>query len=468
MGGIIAGRGFDFQTRYAACQLPIWLKDKCFHQLFYEGTGDVDIRFQQDGRSSRIHLQVKDHEVSVLEFKEVIAHFRTLDAQLPGTYQSFTLVCPSLAAKLRSVESGLARFRNAKPFYDDAAEALAPTKEELDARLRKIGLSDESIDFVHAKLSFDVGHSDLHHDDRATDLFVGRLLSHPSYEAKFRAMVQPAFAELLRAIDANRGSVLERSHVEQILQAAVVTAQLTEKTVTLCIHNWTREAFEGPTDYLLDWSECFERSSRRVPSPEIWDGRFLPELTSLRQKIAAERAERIIRFRGKCALSTGVALGATFPIVGGWIFEIPQPPSKRPWRSDAKPTSPNFQFEVVGGDETGTDLVVGLNIRGDAREEILQYIRSSGRIPKLFVFMEPSSKGSQSIAGSEEACGFAQFARERIGEILKQHHVRGIRLFFYGPFAFAVFLGQQLTSLGEIQLFEYQDPGCVPSCLLKT
>ena len=27
-GGITAGKGFDFQTRYAACQLPVWLLQK--------------------------------------------------------------------------------------------------------------------------------------------------------------------------------------------------------------------------------------------------------------------------------------------------------------------------------------------------------------------------------------------------------------------------------------------------------
>jgi hypothetical protein len=41
-------------------------------------------------------------------------------------------------------------------------------------------------------------------------------------------------------------------------------------------------------------------------------------------------------------------------------------------------------------------------------------------------------------------------------------------LFFFGPFALAVFLGQQLTAVGQIQLFEYQDPGYVPSCTLRT
>src|SRR4051812_6006491 len=92
MGGITAGKGFDFQTRYAACQLPLWLLENTFHQLFVEGTGDIDIRYAEAGRSARIHLQVKDHEVAPAEFKEVLKHFRQVDTGLPGVYKCFTLV----------------------------------------------------------------------------------------------------------------------------------------------------------------------------------------------------------------------------------------------------------------------------------------------------------------------------------------------------------------------------------------
>jgi hypothetical protein len=44
--------GFNFQTRYAACHLPHWLKEGNFHQPFFEGTGDIDIRFVDAGQSS--------------------------------------------------------------------------------------------------------------------------------------------------------------------------------------------------------------------------------------------------------------------------------------------------------------------------------------------------------------------------------------------------------------------------------
>ena len=116
MGGINAGKGFDFQIRFAACQLPVWLGDTAFYQLLYEGTGDIDIRFLERGQSSRIHIQVKDHDVSLTEFKESLAHFRRLNSDLPGVYKCFTLVCSGLAQKLRPIEMGLARFRNVAPF----------------------------------------------------------------------------------------------------------------------------------------------------------------------------------------------------------------------------------------------------------------------------------------------------------------------------------------------------------------
>jgi hypothetical protein len=106
MGGIVAGDGFDFQTRYAACHLPIWLLDG-LHQLLFEGTGDIDVRFVNQDVSTRIHIQVKDNEVSLGEFKKVIKHFHDVNSSLPsGTYKKFTLACPSIAAKIRPIETG--------------------------------------------------------------------------------------------------------------------------------------------------------------------------------------------------------------------------------------------------------------------------------------------------------------------------------------------------------------------------
>ncbi len=468
MGGINAGKGFDFQTRYAACHVPVWLLEEAFHQLFFEGSGDIDLRYIEAGKTSRIHIQVKDHDVTPGEFKAIIEQFRQLDSAHPDTYKCFTVVCPSLSSTLRPIETAVRRFRGAKAFYDDKPGALAPTKEELDQRLRDAGLGDY-VDFIHAKVYIDVGHGDMHHDDRAINHFISRLLNHPDYADKVRAMVQPAFAEILRAIGASKGNVLERAEIERLLRAAVVAGVAGEKKITVWLQNWTSESFDPPADYSLDWSPHFDRSTRKVPSPETWNNELIPELIALKKKMLTERKERVVRFRGKCALSSGVALGAIFPTVGGWAFEIPQSPSKEAWRSDTPATNPyDLRVEVIEGSQEGGDIVLGLNIKGDGRQDIIKYVESTGNPPRIFAFMSPPSQGAQSIGGAGDACAFAQAVRENLGQLLKKYQLRKTHIFFYGPFALSVFLGQHLTSVGEIQLFEYQDPGYVPSCTLRT
>jgi hypothetical protein len=369
MGGITASKGFGFQTRYAVCQIPAWLLDPTFHQLFHEGTGDIDTRFQEGERSSRVHIQVKDHNVAPAEFSEVVAQFQKRDAELSGIYTCFTLVCPSLSESLQAIETGLARLRNAKPFYDDVAAAIAPTKAELDRRMRSLGLRQELIDFIHTKVKIDIVQGDLHDDERASDVFIAQLLKHPEYRQLIRAAVEPAFAELLRAVDAKRGAVLTRADIEDILQRSTVSVASTEKAITVCVQNWTSETYDIPADYVLDWSQEFDRSTRRVPTEDVWNNRLLPELKALREKIARERKERFIRFRGRCALSTTIALGATFPVVGGWTFEVPQPPALEPWWSGVTPATP-YEMHVDVVDADGADIVLGLNIRGDGREDV--------------------------------------------------------------------------------------------------
>src|SRR5258706_6837832 len=59
-GGITAGSGLDFQLRYVVCHLPLWLRQDEFYQLFFEGTGDIDVRFSGQPTSSRRHIQIKD------------------------------------------------------------------------------------------------------------------------------------------------------------------------------------------------------------------------------------------------------------------------------------------------------------------------------------------------------------------------------------------------------------------------
>jgi len=468
IGGIVAGVGLDFQLRYVTCHLPLWLRQGQFHQLLFEGTGDIDVRFSGIPESSRKHIQVKDHEVSPSELKSTIEQFKRTDAGMPGVYQTFTLACPSLSAAARPLEAALARFRGAKPFYDDVPQALSATELELVERVRKARL-EEHIDFIRLKVHFEVGHGDLRYDDRAVELFIARLLEHPEYVGKLRAMVAPAFAEVIRAVSARRGVVMERGEIERILQTAVRAGSGESASITIWVQNWTNESFDRAADYVVDWSAHFDRGTRRVPSADTWNTKLLPELRELKKRITAERKERLIHFRGKCALSTGLAVGATFPVVGGWIFDVPQPPSSENWRSDAQSTTPyGYHAETVDGAPDGTELILALNIKGDGRDDVRRYVETASIRARLYAFVAPLAQGAQAIGGPEDACAFAIAARNFLGDLLKKHRLTRTHAFFYGPLALSIFVGQQLTSIGEVQSYEYQDPGYVPSCTLRT
>jgi len=114
--------------------------DASFHQLFFEGTGDIDVRYVDGGASRRIHIQVKDHNVTPAEFTSVLEAFQKIDAGLPGVYEQFILACPSVSAALRPIENGLARLRGAKPFYDDIPSVLSDTSRELTDRIQSNGM----------------------------------------------------------------------------------------------------------------------------------------------------------------------------------------------------------------------------------------------------------------------------------------------------------------------------------------
>ena len=162
-------------------------------------------------------------------------------------------------------------------------------------------------------------------------------------------------------------------------------------------------------------------------------------------------------------------MGAAFPTVGGWTFEVPQPPSKEHWRSDATPTDPyELQTDVVDGVDDGSDLVLTLNIKGDGRDDVMRYLATTSIRARVHAFVAPPSQGAQAISGSEDACAFAFALRDRLGTLLKRYRPKLIHIFFFGPLALSIFVGQHLTSIGEVQLYEYKDPGYVPSGKIRT
>lgn len=471
MGGIIGGGGYDFQTRFIACHIPEWLAMNTFTQVFHEGTGDVDVEFGNSKKHEREHIQIKDHQVKTKgEFKHVIETFCGFDQRMPDAYKRFTLACPSLGPEINKLRTGIERLRQGTRFFGKGRAALRDTLDDVKGHITKLGLGKHE-QFILDKLYFQLGPVDYHHDGASCDAFIGSLLKNPSYSGKLHDAVRPAYSALLREVNAARGKTLDRVTIQRLIEQALKdVSESTEAGINLDVHNWTFEKYDREADYVVDWSTLFERETRKVPTAMVWNDKLLPELYALRKKLLKESVTRLIRLRGKNTLTTGIALGIVFPQNGGWIFEIPQPPLPTPWRSDAVPVATYaLKMEETLEDPSGDSIAYVFNIKGNALRDVREYIAESALSVKAVIAVEPAgSSGALSIADDREAVSLALGARDELHKALTRHKVRMTHLFFYGPFALSVFVGQLLAAIGRVQLYEFQDPGYVSSASLKT
>lgn len=127
------------------------------------------------------------------------------------------------------------------------------------------------------------------------------------------------------------------------------------------------------------------------------------------------------------------------------------------------------KVEETLGEPAGDSIAYVFNIKGNALRDVRQFIADSSLPVKAIVAVEPAgSPSALSIADDREAVSLALGARDELHKALTRHDVRLTHLFFYGPFALSVFVGQLLAAIGRAQLYEFKDPGYVPTATLKT
>ena len=143
----------------------------------------------------------------------------------------------------------------------------------------------------------------------------------------------------------------------------------------------------------------------------------------------------------------------------------------RPWRSDAPPNK-NYPLQLgreIPIDKSGNSIALVFSIKGSAVQDVADYIQGLSLPVKAIVPVAPrSGAGALSIGDDREAVSLALIARDEHRKALERHGVRTTHLFFYGPLALSVFVGQLLTSVGRVQLYEFTDPGYAPSALIRT
>ena len=102
----------------------------------------------------------------------------------------------------------------------------------------------------------------------------------------------------------------------------------------------------------------------------------------------------------------------------------------------------------------------------DVTTDLDKYISESGSEFKASLQLTPED-GIGEIITKESAIGYARGAKRLIRETAKKYGADKVHLFFAGPLGVAIFLGQLLNSMPEVQCYEQkQDGGYQLSCLI--
>jgi len=279
-----------------------------------------------------------------------------------------------------------------------------------------------------------------------------------------------AYEALIAKVHHSRRRPLGRSEIESLLDAriALVERPAHEAASVIHLHNWSVELFDGPADCSLDWSQHFERSTRKVPPQRVWQGELLPELDATERELARSGMPRLLRLRASACLSSGLAFGRCFAEVAGYVVELQQ--KGQVWRSDAQPEDGYEVHATVqdGNDRACEDMLVAIGITTDLWRDVARYVEEIGLCYRTAVRIYPrTGTGEFALASAAQAVAFAAQAKQTIRNARDSYDVRGANhLFLNGPIGFAVFLGQKLRSAGEFQCYEYRNTGYSPSCRL--
>lgn len=468
MGGIIGEKGYSAQALYVCLKLPYWLLDEGLEQVLVEGSSDVDVLYRRGERIERHYLQIKDHPVTPAELREVIRQFESKDAADPGTFFRFELVAKGFSSDILTLRNLLKRLRGAAPMYS-GTKTEADTLTDLREAMNGLGLQVEPAWLLNKVYLEDSAHIRTwpEHRHGALNEFAGALADLPEYGKTLKPALARAFDPLRSHVADNTAQVLHRADLLRVIQKTVFDFQdeVGQSGLAVFVDHWGDPTYQASLehDVLVDWRTHFDRETRRVPPPEVWDSEIVPELQEIERRLRAVQVARQVNIRGGGTLSMGVVLGQTFSGVKGYEVTVQQGPEL--WRSSATAAEESIMTAgsgVVMEDPLGDGLCLEINAARIVGSKVRDYQLAQGVIFQGRLVLDLLDE--QMRLNAATAVKAVQEIRHHLGRALDRHGFCRVHLFYAGPFGLAVLLGHLLNSVGEVRLYELQLEGGYARC----
>lgn len=469
MGGIHGGKGFKAQDAYLCIKVPYWFADPHVTHVLNEGSGDIDVRYERDGRIERRYFQVKDHLVDRAEFREVVEQFRTKH-QADPQFHRFVLVSGGLHDDVKALQRALARVRGAEDMHAGTSTQGA-TLTDLQNLVTDLKLPVTAQWILQYLEIEDSEHIRTWPNSAASLLndFVGQTLSLKEFERALRPALVRAYDALQVYVANNFGTTLSREDVLEVIKRAVAEFdhQTQSEGLGVFLDVWGDPDAQArlPHDAVIDWRAYFDRETRRIPDVDVWTQHLQPELEDIQRRFRASGTNRHVTVKGQAPLSVGLAVGAAFSAVKGYRLTIEQRGDS--WSSGTPPSGAGT-VAPAGLEwlpEGGQGLCVELNGVRTVRRKVQEYTDATG--PRFAARLTLDLNAPLNNWAAADAVAIANSIRRQLIAILDAHGFSEIHLFFAVPLGAAVLLGHHLNSVGIVQAYEEQlTGGYAPSCRL--
>jgi len=228
------------------------------------------------------------------------------------------------------------------------------------------------------------------------------------------------------------------------------------------------KSFQHPTDLLEERCTAVlnllpKFYDRQIRPEADWTEHLYPELRTF--LLQAAQAAPNLRLVLDAHVTLAVAAGTVLSVKSGRHIEIEQRTHGRQiWSADdeeprAEWSSLTFTAEEIALE--AIDLVVTVGLTHDPWPMVRPFTAKAGITPHARLSALPSSgPGSASVRSGRHAVQLAEQLISRIAEYRAQLGFGGvIHLFLAVPNAFAFFLGQRLSRIGKLKLYEYDFEG---------
>lgn len=260
--------------------------------------------------------------------------------------------------------------------------------------------------------------------------------------------------ELAAAADA-----VLRSSLRTLRKHAAAGSRLRIAAVTRHTTPWN----STPTDLAIDWSHLYPPTGGRLPDNGIGATLLLPPLQRLIAAIAQEWREPRVQVIPHCHPSLALATGFALRRGSGFDLEVLDHASGARQIGPARPDAPITGLWAESLSEphaTSCDIALAIGVSREIVADAANTLTDQGIDIGALLSLTPPGGPSNAALSMDDRNSFhrlAVAALQRVIDLQSRRGVGVIHLFLAVPGTLAVLLGQQLTNVGTVQVYDFDN-----------